>query len=48
MTEPRWGLLGVDGIERLPAVQWKPANIGKMAPGKHAQAVEKLVEVLGV
>ena len=27
---PNWGLLGVAGAEKLPAIQWKLMNIQKM------------------
>ncbi|GJL65499.1 MAG: hypothetical protein NPIRA05_04700 [Nitrospirales bacterium] len=44
--EPDWSLLPFDGIERLPAVQWKLLNIQRMAPFKREQAVERLRQVL--
>lgn len=45
---PDWPLLGLDGVERLPAVQWKLKNIGKMAPGKRIEQFGKLREKLGL
>jgi hypothetical protein len=33
--KPQRDLLGVPGIESLPAVQWKLLNIGRMTQGKH-------------
>lgn len=45
---PNWGLLGVSGIERLPAIQWKLENIKKMKKEKHADAVRRLKEKLGL
>jgi hypothetical protein len=36
--KPEWNLLGVPGIENLPAVQWKLQNIRRMArqnTGRH-------------
>ncbi len=45
---PKWELLGLDGIENLPAVKWKLLNIGKMNPSKHRKAVHKLRDYLGV
>ena len=45
---PRWDLIGIDGIEDLPAVKWKLLNIGRMTPSKHKQAVRKLRDYLGV
>ena len=44
--EPEWGLLGLPGIERLPALQWKLENIRKMDKAKRAEMVEKLKKVL--
>jgi hypothetical protein len=46
--EPRWDLLGVNGIRDLPAVQWKLQNIGNMLPSRHRQALEKLRRCLNV
>jgi len=40
--EPQWELLGVAGIQHLPAVQWKLQNIDSMAPAKRRQAIDKL------
>ena len=45
---PQWGLIGLEGVRDLPAVQWKLVNIGRMAPAKHRQAVRKLREYLRV
>ena len=44
--KPDWPLLGVDGVERLPAVQWKLKNIGKMNPAKKEEQFDKLREKL--
>jgi len=46
--KPQWDLLGLEGVQNLPAVQWKLLNIGRMAPEKHRQAVRKLRDYLGV
>jgi predicted nucleotidyltransferase component of viral defense system len=40
--EPEWDLLGLDGIENLPAVRWKIINIKNMSPKKCKEAFEKL------
>ena len=40
--EPDWDLLGIEGVERLPAVQWKLLNLKRMEPGKRAKALETL------
>jgi len=46
--EPQWNLLGVPGIENLPAVQWKLQNIRRMTPMKHGEALQKLRDLLGI
>jgi hypothetical protein len=40
--EPVWSLLGLAGVENLPAVKWKILNIKNMHPTKHKKAFEKL------
>lgn len=40
--EPNWPLLGIDGVEYLPAVRWKLFNIQKMDSAKRMDFVEKL------
>ncbi len=45
---PDWTLLGLDGIEDLPAVRWKQINLGKMPEDKNKLAYEKLVSILEV
>jgi len=44
--EPHWGLLNVQGVEQLPAVQWKLKNIRSMTPAKRKQAIDRLRHVL--
>jgi Nucleotidyl transferase AbiEii toxin, Type IV TA system len=44
--EPDWTLLGVAGVEQLPAVRWKLQNLAKMPKQKHRLAIAKLKEVL--
>jgi Nucleotidyl transferase AbiEii toxin, Type IV TA system len=44
--EPDWTLLGVTGVDELPAVRWKLQNLTKMPKPKHRLAVAKLKEVL--
>ncbi|MES9940532.1 MAG: nucleotidyl transferase AbiEii/AbiGii toxin family protein [Candidatus Thiodiazotropha sp. 6PLUC2] len=46
--EPDWALLGLEGVDKLPAIKWKQINLAKMPNDKHKQAFEKLKEVLGV
>ena len=45
---PDWSLLGLEGIENLPAVKWKLPNVGKMSSSKKKQEVEKLKAYLKV
>lgn len=40
--EPKWDLLGLNDIDKLPAVQWKLLNISKMSKEKHKEALEVL------
>ena len=44
--EPRWELLGLDRVERLPAVTWQLHNLEKMAPDARRRAVARLEKVL--
>jgi predicted nucleotidyltransferase component of viral defense system len=46
--KPEWNLLGLPGIENLPAVKWKLLNIGRMKLAKHQGAVQKLMDCLGI
>lgn len=43
---PRWELIGIEGVENLPAVKWKLLNIARMSPSKHRKAVRKLRDYL--
>jgi hypothetical protein len=45
---PQWELLGLEGIENLPAVKWKLLNIAKMSNAKHQEVVKKFRDHLGV
>lgn len=45
--EPDWALLGIDGVERLPAIQWKLHNIRSMSEKNRADALRRLGGVLG-
>ena len=44
--EPKWNMLGIRGIEALPAVQWKLQNIAAMPKARHAEALERLEGIL--
>ena len=46
--EPDWTLLGLDNIDKLPAVRWKRKNLSKMPAEKHANALKRLSYVLDV
>lgn len=49
VDEPRnTALIGIDGIEKLPAVQWKLTNIKKIPAKKQKELLEKLRRVLGL
>lgn len=45
---PHWDLVGLTGVERLPALRWKLMNIEKMTPQKHNQSLQRLKEFLGL
>jgi predicted nucleotidyltransferase component of viral defense system len=45
---PQWDLIGLEGVQNLPAVQWKLLNIGRMTPARHQQALHKLRDYLDV
>ncbi len=40
--EPAWDLIELDGVDRLPAIQWKLINIGRMDRKKHKMARNRL------
>lgn len=46
--EPKWELLEIDGLDRLPALQWKLSNVRKMSSEKHRRQLERLRKVLGM
>jgi hypothetical protein len=43
---PQWELFDLEGIERMPAVQWKLINISRMDKKKHMAALRKLEKCL--
>ncbi|WP_291319193.1 nucleotidyl transferase AbiEii/AbiGii toxin family protein [Desulfonatronospira sp.] len=43
---PRWDLMPITDLDKLPAIQWKLMNIRKMNRTRHALAVNKLRRVL--
>jgi len=44
--EPKWDLLPLQGLEKLPAIQWKLHNIVKIEKKKHHEQLERLEHVL--
>jgi len=44
---PKWELLGIQEVERLPGVQWKLINIKKMNSTRQKQQLANLRSVLG-
>jgi hypothetical protein len=47
-AHPMWDLLGLEGVQKFPAVKWKLMNISKMDPIKHHEAVERLKDYLNI
>jgi hypothetical protein len=43
---PQWELLGLEGIQELPAIKWKLINLGRMVDDKHVKAVRALEKLL--
>ena len=39
--------MGIEGIEKLPAIQWKLMNIQKVGVKKRAELLDKLKRTLG-
>lgn len=46
--DPDWKLLGLDGVDKLPAVQWKLINIRKMDGAKRSEFLEKMKASLAI
>jgi predicted nucleotidyltransferase component of viral defense system len=46
--EPNWSVMGLKGIENLPALQWKLLNIQKMSTKKRGELLVKLKRTLGL
>ncbi|MFH2203828.1 MAG: nucleotidyl transferase AbiEii/AbiGii toxin family protein [Elusimicrobiota bacterium] len=46
--KPVWPLLGLDGVEKMPAVRWKLQNIAKMDERKHKEQLDNLKQKLGL
>jgi len=43
---PEWDLLGVEGVQNMPAVKWKLSNLAKMDNDKHKKAVYQLKKII--
>jgi hypothetical protein len=43
---PKWDLVGIDGVEKFPAVQWKLTNVRKLSAKKRDELLGKLMRVL--
>jgi len=46
--KPDWELLGIDGVENLPAVRWRELNLNKSGDGTCEELLRKLEEVIGL
>ena len=46
--QPKWSAIGIEGIEKLPAIQWKLMNIQKIGEEKRAESLERLKRKLGL
>jgi predicted nucleotidyltransferase component of viral defense system len=46
--QPKWSKIGIEGIEKLPAIQWKLRNIRNMSEKKREESLQKLKRTLGV
>ena len=46
--EPDWAVLGIEGLERMPALQWKLLNIRKMDTRKRDEQLGILKNLLGM
>lgn len=45
--DPNWNVLGIDGLEKMPALQWKLTNIRKMDANKREEQFKILRDLLG-
>lgn len=46
--KPDWSLLGMPGVEDLPAVRWRFENLARLDTAKRYELLKALKEVLGV
>ena len=47
-AQPKWNSIGIEGVEKLPAIQWKLMNIKKISGKKQQALLEKLRRLLGM
>lgn len=45
---PKWDLLPISGINKLPGIQWKVQNIARIEREKHLNQIQKLKECLSL
>ena len=45
--EPEWNLLGIDGVDRLPAVRWREINLDRAGEETREGMARHIEEVLG-
>jgi hypothetical protein len=43
---PKWDLMEIEGLDQLPGLQWKLANIIRMPPAKQKEQYHKLEKIL--
>lgn len=46
MGEPQWNLFPVQGIDKLPSIQWKLLNIKKLGREQHVKLIDRLKSIL--
>ena len=45
-AQPKWNSIGIEGVEKLPAVQWKLMNVRRLSAKRQKELLEKLRRVL--
>lgn len=45
--KPEWDLLGIAGVQNLPAVRWREMNLDRSGEGTKEALLEKLELVIG-
>ena len=45
--KPEWDLLGIDGVDRLPAVRWREFNLDRVGEDTREGMARHIEEVLG-